>query len=140
MPFILHDSQHAHTRALSSQEIPNFKMLLERREHGEELSGQISPPAVRWVLICCWNPQLSLLSYLTHLPPSSCQPFIFLSLLLHTMLVFLSSDWKSAELPLGFAGPCSSKVISHSGIEWTKSLEASDRRLLAARVTNSRAL
>ncbi len=48
------------------------------------------------------------------------------------------SNSRTAELPLGFAGPRSSKAISHSGIEWTKSLEASDRGALAAKVTNSR--
>lgn len=83
MSFILHDSRHAQT-VLPSQEIPNFKILLARRKHGEEVSGQISAPAVRWVLICCQNPQLSLLLCLTRLPPSSCQPFISPCLLLHT--------------------------------------------------------
>lgn len=54
-------------------------------------------------------------------------------------LCFPPLNSRTAELPLGSAGPRSSKAISHSGIEWTKSLEASDRGLLAARVTNSRA-
>lgn len=47
-------------------------------------------------------------------------------------------DFCRAQSPLGFAGSLSTKAISHSVIVWTKSLEASDRGVLAAQVTSSR--
>lgn len=49
-------------------------------------------------------------------------------------------QWSSsfAPCPWAFLVPHSSKAISHSGIKWTKSLEASDRGPLAAWVTDSR--
>lgn len=83
MAFILHDSRPAQTFVLSSEEFTNFTSRhlhaigIEKKWRGtERLHAQISPPAVRWVLICCWHPQQSLPSYPTHLSPSSCQPFI----------------------------------------------------------------
>lgn len=40
---------------------------------GRNWAGR-SPPAVRWVLICCWHPQQSLLSYPTRLPHPPANP------------------------------------------------------------------
>lgn len=111
----------------------------------EAQHGRISPPAVRWVLICCWHPQQSLLSYPTHPPPppSSCQPFISQSLsVTHAPHYPCGPPPPQTQAlqncPWALLVPALLKRLVTQAIEWTKSLEASDRGPLAARVTNSR--
>lgn len=111
----------------------------------EAQHGRISPPAVRWVLICCWHPQQSLLSYPTHPPPPRRPPanpsFLraSLSLTLHTILVSPPPQTQALQnCPWALLVPALLKRLVTQAIEWTKSLEASDRGPLAARVTNSR--
>lgn len=111
----------------------------------EAQHGRISPPAVRWVLICCWHPQQSLLSYPTHPPP----PAVLLPTLHFSEPLCHSRSTLSLcppppqtqalqNCPWALLVPALLKRLVTQAIEWTKSLEASDRGPLAARVTNSR--
>lgn len=110
MAFILHDSHPAQSLVLSLEEFTNFKWRhlhtvgKEKNWGGNErLHGQISPPAVRWVLICYWHPQQSSLSYPNHLSHPPANPSFLkasLSLTLHTILVSPSQtrelQWSSS--------------------------------------------
>lgn len=102
----------------------NFKngtgSLLERRKHREELSGQISPAAVRWALRCCWHPQQSLLSYPT--PPPILLPTLQ-PLAPHYPCV-LPCD--TGELWARMV-PATLKRLVTQALSGTMSLEASDR-------------
>lgn len=80
----------------------------------------------RWVLRCCWSPN----RVGFHIMPPPVIPTALRysePLTLHYLYAF---PWngRTTQLPLGSADPCSSKMISHSGIEADlQSKEASDR-------------
>lgn len=74
---MIHDAR----RLVPQKDFPSAAYYRERRERGQELTGQISPAAVRWVLGCCWRSQQSRLSYpAPPTPPLPQQPFITPSL------------------------------------------------------------
>lgn len=99
--------------------------------------ADISHCAVRWVLICCWRPEQSSLSYRPPPHPRTRRPLantspesLSVTHKLHHLDVFRSNRYL---YPTASAGSQSSKAISHSVINLTKSLGTSDRGVMSWR-------